>query len=256
MKNANQSVIKAIIVSVFAIAVSCLPMSAITPEIDEKSKSEPSWITGTVLDEDGKPMVGVAVFIVSTLQGVTTDIDGKYRIQAQPENELQFSFLGYKDYTVKVGERAVIDVSMVTEGQALDAVVVTALGIKREEKSLGYAAQKVDGENLASAANANNWLTGLTGQVAGLNIQRSNSGPGGTTRVTLRGEASVDFSNNTALFVVDGVPMFNHATQSDAGGEGSAYAIDYGDGTGDINPEGKTSARKHFSFLHHNKKEI
>ncbi len=250
MKNANQSVIKAIIVSVFAIAVSCLPMSAITPEIDEKSKSEiesskplpsenvePHWVTGTVLDEEGKPMVGVGVFIVSTLQGVTTDIDGKYRIQAKPENEIQFSFLGYKDYTVKVGEREVIDVSMVTEGQALDAVVVTALGIKRDEKSLGYAAQKVDGENLASAANANNWLTGLTGQVAGLNIQRSNSGPGGTTRVTLRGEASVDFSNNTALFVVDGVPMFNHATQSDAGGEGSAYAIDYGDGTGDINPE-------------------
>ena len=235
MKNANQSVIKAIIVSVFAIVVSCLPMSAITPEIDDKSKSEPHWVTGTVLDEEGKPMVGVGVIIPATLQGVITDADGKYRIQAKPENELQFSFLGYKDHTVKVGERAVIDVSMVSEGQALDAVVVTALGIKRDEKSLGYAASKVDGEKLASVTNSENWLSGLAGQVAGLDIQQSNGGS--TARVTLRGESTVDFANNTALFVVDGVPMHNHATDSDAGGEGEYTSIDYGNGTGDINPD-------------------
>ena len=182
-------------------------------------------------------MVGVGVIIVSTLTGVTTDIDGKYKIQAKPEQELQFSFLGYKDHTVKVGTRAVIDVSMITEGQALDAVIVTALGIKREEKSLGYAADKIDGEVLASATNSTNWLSGLTGQIAGLNIQSSNSAGGGTTRVTLRGESSADFSNNTALFVIDGVPMYNTATTSDSGGEGSSYAIDYGNGTGDLNPD-------------------
>lgn len=212
-------------------------VAAAAPAAASKADAKPQRITGTVVDENGKPMVGVGVIIVSTIQGVVTEMDGKYEIKATPQQELQFSFLGYKTETVKVGARTQINVSLIPEAQAMESIVVTALGIKRDEKSLGYAAQKVGGENLASATNASNWLSGLTGQVAGLNIQQANSGPGGTTRVTLRGESSVDFSNNTALFVVDGVPMFNTATESDAGGEGSVYAIDYGDGTGDINPE-------------------
>lgn len=211
--------------------------SATISQSSQDSTSQAHFVTGTVLDENGKPMIGVGVIIQSTLQGVVTDNDGKYKIKATPEQSLEFSFIGYKTEVIQVGSRTTIDVSMKTEAQAVESVVVTALGIKRDEKSLGYAAQKVDGELLASATNSNNWLSGLTGQVAGLNIQQSNSGPGGTTRVTLRGESSVDFTNNTALFVVDGVPMYNQATQSDAGGEGSAYAIDYGDGTGDVNPE-------------------
>lgn len=193
-------------------------------------------VSGKVIDENGQPMIGVGVIIVSTMQGVVTDSDGMYQISAVPEQELQFSFLGYQTEYIKVGERARIDVTMKPDAQVVESAVVTALGIKRDEKSLGYAAQKVDGEVLSSATNSANWLSGLTGQVAGLNIQQSNSGPGGTARVTLRGEASVDFSNNTALFVIDGVPMYNHATMSDAGGEGSAYAIDYGNGTSDVNP--------------------
>ena len=200
-------------------------------------ESKPHVVKGKVLDENGQPMIGVGVIIVNTLQGVVTELDGTYEIKAAPEQELQFSFLGYKTESAKVGARTEINISLVPEAQAMESVVVTALGIKRDEKSLGYAAQKVGGDVLASATNSANWLSGLTGQVAGLNIQQSNSGPGGTTRVTLRGESSVDFTNNTALFVVDGVPMYNNSTQSDAGGEGSAYAIDYGDGSGDINPE-------------------
>ena len=199
--------------------------------------AKPHVVRGTVLDEKGQPMAGVGVIIATTLQGVVTDMNGKYEIKATPAQELQFSFLGYKTEQVKVGSRTTIDIKMVEEAQAVEQVIVTALGIKRDEKSLGYAASKVGGEALASAANSANWLSGLTGQVAGLNIQSSNTGGGGTTRVTLRGESSVDFSNNTALFVVDGVPMHNHSTTSDAGGEGSLNVIDYGDGTGDINPE-------------------
>ena len=200
-------------------------------------EAKPHKVSGIIRDENGNPMIGVGVIIVNTLQGVVSGLDGRYEIKVAPNQELQFSFLGYKEETVKVGTRTEVNVSLVPEAQAMESVVVTALGIKRDEKSLGYAAQKVGGDVLASATNSSNWLSGLTGQVAGLNIQQSNSGPGGTTRVTLRGESSVDFSNNTALFVVDGVPMYNTATQSDAGGEGSAYAIDYGDGSGDINPE-------------------
>ena len=199
--------------------------------------AKPHLVSGTVLDENGKPMAGVGVIIATTLQGVATDVNGKYQIKATPAQELQFSFLGYKTHTVKVGARTTIDVSMTSEAQALESVIVTALGLKRDEKSLGYAAEKVDGEVLASATNSENWLSGLTGQIAGLNIQSANSAGGGTTRVTLRGESSADFSNNTALFVIDGVPMYNTATTSDSGGEGSAYAIDYGNGTGDLNPD-------------------
>ena len=194
-------------------------------------------ITGCVYDEDKTPMVGVGVMVVGTLNGVVTDADGNYSIAASKGQELQFSFLGYKTETLTVGERSVINVTMQSDAQMMESAVVTALGIKRDEKSLGYAAQKVGEEAFSSAANSTNWLSGLTGQVAGLNIAQSNSGPGGTARVTLRGESSADLSNNTALFVVDGVPMFNSATTSDAGGDGSAYAIDYGNGTADINPD-------------------
>ena len=256
MKDSTQRVLNAVLVALFAIATSLSSVSAAMPGANEQvatqvmggssqvssnsttaEATKPHLVSGTVLDENGQPMIGVGVIIVSTLQGVVTDIYGKYEIKATPAQELQFSFIGYKTHTVKVGSRTKIDVSMTTEAQAVEQVVVTALGIKRDEKSLGYAAQKVSGEALASAANSANWLSGLTGQVAGLNIQQANTGGGGTTRVTLRGESSVDFSNNTALFVIDGVPMYNHATQSDAGGEGSLSVIDYGDGTGDINPE-------------------
>ena len=243
MRISTQRFFKTLAVAILTLSGCISTICAQNPRGGEFSSSQsqeaakPHRVRGKVLDQNGKPMAGVGVIIASTLQGVVTDINGNYEIKATPLQELQFSFLGYKTESVKVGSRTTIDISMVEEAQAVEQVIVTALGIKRDEKSLGYAAQKVAGDALASATNSSNWLSGLTGQVAGLNIQTSNNGGGGTTRVTLRGESSVDFSNNTALFVVDGVPMYNHATQTDAGGEGSLNAIDYGDGTGDINPE-------------------
>jgi len=243
MRISTQRFFKTLAVAILTLSGCILTIYAQNPRGGGFSSSQsqeaakPHIVRGKVLDQNGKPMAGVGVIIASTLQGVVTDINGNYEIKATPLQELQFSFLGYKTESVKVGSRTTIDISMVEEAQAVEQVIVTALGIKRDEKSLGYAAQKVAGDALASATNSSNWLSGLAGQVAGLNIQTSNNGGGGTTRVTLRGESSVDFSNNTALFVVDGVPMYNHATQTDAGGEGSLNAIDYGDGTGDINPE-------------------
>ena len=175
---------------------------------------KPHSVSGTILDENGRPMAGVGVIIVGTLKGTVTDVNGKYTISATPSQELQFSFLGYKDEVVKVGARTDISLSMTDSAQALESVVVTALGLKRDEKSLGYAATKVDGDRFANSTTASNWLNGLSGQVAGLAIDRSNSGPGGSMRVTLRGESSVDLTNNSALFVIDGVPMFNTSTAS------------------------------------------
>jgi len=243
MRISTQRFFRTLAVVILTLSGCILTIYAQNPRGGEFSSSQsqeaakPHIVRGKVLDQNGKPMAGVGVIIASTLQGVVTDLNGNYEIKATPVQELQFSFLGYKTESVKVGSRTTIDISMVEEAQAVEQVIVTALGIKRDEKSLGYAAQKVSGDVLASATNSSNWLSGLTGQVAGLNIQQSNGGGGGTTRVTLRGESSVDFGNNTALFVIDGVPMYNHSTTSDAGGEGTLNVIDYGDGTGDINPE-------------------
>ena len=194
-------------------------------------------VTGKITDENGEPMIGVGVVVAGTLNGVLSDDKGSYSISVNSDQDLQFSFLGYRTETVHVGNRAVINVKMTPDAQVLEGTVVTALGIKREEKSLGYAAQKIGEEAFANSAASDNWLSGLSGQVAGLNIATSNSGPGGTTRVTLRGESTADFSNNTALFVIDGVPMFNSSTSSYAVGEDDAHAIDYGDGSADVNPE-------------------
>ena len=195
----------------------------------------PVRVTGTVYDEEKQPMPGVGVIVAGSMNGVVTDVDGKYAITVNKGQELQFSFLGYKTEIVIVAKSNVINVTMQTDEQVLESAVVTALGIKREEKSLGYAASKVDGEAFANATSSSNWLSALDGAVAGLDISLSNGGS--TARVTLRGESSADFSNNEALFVVDGVPMFNTATTSDSAGDGDDCSIDYGNGTADINPE-------------------
>ena len=193
-------------------------------------------IKGKILDEDNLPLTGVGVVVVGTLNGVISDENGDYSISATPDQELQFSFLGFKTETIKVGNQTVINLTMKSDAQVMESAVVTALGIKRDEKSIGYSAQKVESESFANSATTGNWLNGMSGQVAGLNIDRS-SGPDGSMRVTVRGESSASLENNTALFVVDGVPMYNTATATDAGGEGSSFAIDYGNGTADIDPE-------------------
>jgi len=203
----------------------------------EKPAAAPKEITGVVIDENGQPLPGVAVLIAGTLNGVVTDLDGKYKIKALPTDNLQFSCLGYSNLTIPASSTQVSKVQLKSDNIALQGVVVTALGIKREEKSIGYSAVKVEGEKFSNAATTDNWLNGLTGQVAGLNIDRSNSGPNGSMRVTIRGESTADLENNTALFVVDGVPMYNTRTTSDAGGDGGSYAIDYGDGTADIDAD-------------------
>ncbi len=190
-------------------------------------------VRGVVLDEAKKPMQGVGVIVKGTLTGTVTDADGAFAIKARPNDELSFSFIGYKTQDIFVGNKSNINVTLVDETQAIDEVVVTALGLKRDEKSLGYAATKVGGDVFSSSTTSSNWLSGLTGQVAGLTLQKTGAGAGGSMRVTLRGESSLDLSNNGALFVIDGVPMFNTSSGS---GE-SAYAIDYGDGTGDVNPD-------------------
>jgi len=224
--------------SQMAIALSLVVAVAPVQSVYAQTSAQPKQITaqGRVVDETGAPMPGVGVLVVGTLQGVVTDQDGKFSIQLSDNQQLSFSSLGYKEVILPVTAN-LSNIQMEPDSEVLEGTIVTALGIRRDEKSIGYSAAKVDGDKFASANASNNWLNGLSGQVAGLNIDRSNSGPNGSMRVTIRGESTADLSNNGALFVVDGIPMYNTSTASDAGGDGSSFAIDYGDGTSDINPD-------------------
>ncbi|MBO4427910.1 MAG: SusC/RagA family TonB-linked outer membrane protein [Bacteroidales bacterium] len=189
--------------------------------------------SGVIVDMNGEPIPGVAVFTGGT--GTISNDKGEYSIAAKSGDDIQFNCLGYETVTLKAGSPMLKRVEMKDDAMILETAVVTALGIKRDEKSIGYSAQKVDSDKFAGAATTGNWLNGMSGQVSGLNIDRS-SGPNGSMRVTVRGESSANLENNTALFVVDGVPMFNTATASDSG-DGSTSAVDYGNGTADIDPE-------------------
>ncbi len=195
-----------------------------------------TW-TGVVVDANGDPIPGVAVFASGAVSGGSiTDMDGAFSITAKPDEDISFACLGFETLVIKASSAQMKRVVLKDEAQVLETAVVTALGIKRDEKAIGYSAQKVESEKFANSGTTGNWLNGMSGQVAGLNIDRS-GGPEGSMRVTVRGESSADLENNTALFVVDGVPMYNNSTTSDAGGEGSIYAIDYGNGIADIDPE-------------------
>lgn len=200
-------------------------------------------IRGRVLDENGQPMYGATVRVKGTSSVATTDGEGVFILKGINENAiLQVSYLGYeaKEQIVSKGMRDVT-IRLTLLDSKLNEVVVTALGIKREEKSLGYAITKVDGSQLTDAVSGN-WLDALSGKVAGLNMIRSNGGPTGSNKVILRGENNLT-GENEALIVVDGVVISTGSGRRTATG-GSAAAptdgvqpVDFGSGINDINPE-------------------
>lgn len=202
-----------------------------------------SWtVSGKVSDENGEPVVGVSVLLEGTARGTTTNADGGYRIVIRDADEspvLLFSFIGYDLQHIPVfPSRSIVNVTMKTTSTAIQDVVVTALGITRKEQSLGYAVSKVNNEALNSTVSSN-WLNSLSGKVAGLNLEGTSSGPGGSLRVTLRGEGSLSHDKNTALFVVDGIPISSDMTASSSASQtfDTDAPIDYGNGASDLNPE-------------------
>ncbi len=195
-------------------------------------------ITGRVTGaDDNQPLPGVSIVLKGTAIGTTTGGDGTFSINAQPTNTLTFSFIGYVNQDIVVGNRTSMNVVMKPGEQTLSEVVVTALGIRREEKTLGYAASTVN-ENAVKDARANNWISSLSGKVAGLNIQGVGAGPMGSSRITLRGESSLNLDNNQALIVVDGVPVSSKITGTGYTSHLSADSpVDYGSTISDINPD-------------------
>ena len=187
-------------------------------------------ISGTVTDENGVPLPGATVLVEGTSNGVSTDFDGNYSINASSGDTLVFSFVGYSNQSVVVGSSATVNVSLQPDN-ALSEVVVTALGVKRNVKAVGYSITQVGGEEL-SDNKTTNAINALQGKVAGVMVTGSSMGAKGSSRVVIRGTSSLT-GNNQPLYVVDGITINN----SNLGSAGVWGGADYGDGISSINPD-------------------
>ncbi len=189
-------------------------------------------VSGNVSSEDeGVGLPGVNVLIQGTTQGTTTDVDGNYSIAVNSGVNLIFSFVGYENQIVTVGNQSVINIRMIADLATLDEIVVTAFGLEREKKALTYSAQNVEVEQLAQVKDLN-VANSLQGKVAGLELTKSTSGVGGSSRVLIRGNRSIR-GNNQPLYIIDGVPIDNTSVT----GAGDSGGRDSGDGISNINPD-------------------
>jgi TonB-linked SusC/RagA family outer membrane protein len=194
-------------------------------------------ITGVVKSaEDDQPIPGATVREKGTSNGTVTDLDGKYTVKVAENATLVFSFVGLGSQEVVVGIQTTIDVTLKPDLRNLDEVVVTALGISREKKSLGYAVTEVSGKDVATAKELN-VANSLVGKVSGLVVTQGTFGPGSSSRITIRGNNSIT-GNNQPLYVVDGIPIDNSGYGSASGSDKGEYSkTDYGSGVSDINPD-------------------
>lgn len=197
------------------------------PKVDANGKR----ITGQVVDENGEPLIGVNVRAEELKTGVITDISGYYSIDVPIGTTLLFSYVGYRDQNLTVGSQDSYNVQMISSLKELSEVVVTALGIKREQKALSYNVQQIDNNQLTGIKDAN-FINSLNGKVAGVTINSSSSGVGGASKVVMRGTKSIEKSSN-ALYVIDGIPMYNFGGGGDTefGSRGASESI------ADLNPE-------------------
>ena len=191
-------------------------------------------VSGRVTDASGQPIVGASVIVRGTTVGVSTDAEGRFALEVPSpaaSQTLEVSYLGYETATVPVGSRTSFEVTLQESSSEIEQVVVTALGIKRQEKALSYNVQQVAASDITLVKDAN-FMNSLSGKVAGVTINASSSGVGGATKVVLRGNKSISQSSN-ALYVIDGIPMYNFGggggTEFDSRGATEAIA--------DINPE-------------------
>ncbi|MCD8742212.1 SusC/RagA family TonB-linked outer membrane protein [Mucilaginibacter roseus] len=216
--------------SMLAVAATNFNNTVVAAPVSVKKTIAPVAVTGRVVDEKGAPLPGVSVAVKGSTAGTVTDASGKFSINAPDNGTLVFSFIGYTTQEVAVAGKTVINVTLQPAQNDLKEVVVTALGITKEQKKLGYSVTTVNGDALNKAKETNVALS-LQGRVAGLSVGGSNGGPGSSARVLLRGLTS--FTAGGPLYVINGVPMDN--TQRGQSGEWGG--ADYGDGISNINPD-------------------
>ena len=187
-------------------------------------------VRGTVTDAQGEPIIGASIQVKGTSTGTITDIDGKFNLAAQTGQLLMVSYIGYQSVQVKASTQP-LNVTLKESAIAVDEVVVTALGIRKEKKALAYSVTEVKGDDMNRVKVAN-LATGLAGKVAGVNVSKPSSGVMGSSRIIIRGNGSLNGSNQP-LYVIDGVPMDN----SNYGQTGMWGGTDGGDGISSINSE-------------------
>lgn len=197
------------------------------------SAQQPVRVSGTVTSaSNGMPLPGLSIAVKGTAIGTITNQDGRYNIDVAPDATLIFSFIGFETTEIAVQGRNIIDVALVESIESLEEVVVTALGIRREEKSLGFSVGRIDGEDLTRVVQEN-VLNSMAGKVSGVTIN-STGGTGSSVSMVIRGATSMS-TDNQPLFVVDGVPMAN--TINNVGGFGRDNRVDYGNAIADIDPD-------------------
>ncbi|WP_353183891.1 SusC/RagA family TonB-linked outer membrane protein [Parapedobacter lycopersici] len=210
------------------------PRSALPVKAAASTLSQERVVRGKVTNNTGEPLSGVTVMVGNTTTGTKTDDSGNYSIQIPGSNAvLHFSYLGYASQEQAVNQRQTIDVVLQGESSELSEIVVTALGIKREARSLSYSSQTIGAEQL-NEAKETNLINSLQGKVAGVTITKNATGPGSSSKVLLRGNRSI-FGNNQPLYVIDGVPMDN--TSREQGTGGTHGGRDGGDGIGMLNSD-------------------
>ena len=201
--------------------------------LDATVTAQNKQVSGTVTDPAGAPVVGATVLVEGTTIGSTTDASGHFSLNAPEDAKLNISFIGYEPQQVDVAGRTHIPVSLKEDSHTIDDVVVTAMGITRSEKTLGYSVSTVKSDELTKARDGN-ILNALSGKVAGVNISSSSGTAGGSSRIIIRGQSSLG-SSGQPLFVIDGMPVSNQSY--DPGNAGSALsgaAVDPGNRMGDI----------------------
>ncbi|MGL4520687.1 MAG: SusC/RagA family TonB-linked outer membrane protein [Phocaeicola sp.] len=189
-------------------------------------------ISGTVVDSTGEPLIGVSILVKGTTIGTITDIDGNFSVNAKAGDVLQVSYIGYSTIEQKVGTSNTLKVTLSEDTETLDEVVVTALGMKRSEKALGYAVTELKGDELSKQAI--NPVAALQGKVAGVEISGSDGGMFGSTKILIRGASTLG-GNNQPIYVVDGVILDNGIREASA--DWDANNADYGNELKNLNPD-------------------
>jgi TonB-linked SusC/RagA family outer membrane protein len=193
--------------------------------------AQASKVSGKITSTTNEALIGVSILVSGTTQGTVSDVDGNYTLNVSPDATLVFSYVGYVSQTVAVKGRSSINVIMAADSKEIGEVVVTALGIKKDERKIGYAVTKVDG-GVLNVARESNVANSLEGRVAGLNVAGASGGPGSSARLNIRGVTSFS-GTSSPLIVINGVPMDN-TVRGSAGEWGGA---DLGDGISNINPD-------------------
>jgi TonB-linked SusC/RagA family outer membrane protein len=210
----------------------------VSPKMIEKIEVTTQIVKGKITDEKNTGLPGVSVVVRGTQRGTTTNTNGEYQLEVSDGKAiLVFSYVGYQSKEIVVGNQTIINLSLLPEDKSLGEVVVTALGIKKQAKSIGYATATVGPEEMTVNRTAN-FMNALQGKMAGVNITSLGSGPAGTSKIRIRGQSSFG-GNNSPLIVVNGVPIdnTNNGARGDVSERGSNRTSDGGDGLSSINPD-------------------